>query len=117
MAMIIGPFNRDANVLYSERDQMQGEQPISYIQKTNPILILDEPQNMEGEATKEALKNFNALFRLRYSATHRNYYNLMYQLTPYDAYQMGLVKKIEVLSVVDDYNDDLVSAYIKLLDV
>ena len=102
MVMTVGAFNKDANVLYSARDQMQGEQPISYIQKTNPILILDEPQNMEGEATKEALKNFNALFRLRYSATHRNSYNLMYQLTPYDAYQLGLVKKIEVYSVTDD---------------
>jgi len=102
MVMTIGAFNRDANVLYAVRDQMQGEQPISYIQKANPILILDEPQNMEGEATKEALKNFNSLFRLRYSATHRNLYNLMYQLTPYDAYQLELVKKIEVYSVTDD---------------
>jgi len=102
MVMTIGAFNKDINILYSARDQMQGEQPISYIQKTNPILILDEPQNMEGEATKEALKNFNALFRLRYSATHRNPYNLMYQLTPADAYQLGLVKKIEVYSVTDD---------------
>lgn len=102
MVMTVGAFNKDANVLYAARDQMQGEQPISYIQKTNPILILDEPQNMEGEATKEALKNFNSLFRLRYSATHRNLYNLMYQLTPYDAYQLGLVKKIEVYSVTDD---------------
>ena len=102
MVMTVGAFNKDANVLYTARDQMRGEQPISYIQKTNPILILDEPQNMEGEATKEALKNFNALFRLRYSATHRNTYNLMYQLTPADAYQLGLVKKIEVYSVTDD---------------
>jgi type III restriction enzyme len=102
MVMTVGAFNKDANLLYAARDQMQGEQPISYIQKTNPILILDEPQNMEGEATKEALKNFNSLFRLRYSATHKNAYNLMYQLTPADAYQLGLVKKIEVFSVTDD---------------
>lgn len=102
MIMTVGAFNRDANVLYSERDQMQGEQPISYIQQTNPILILDEPQNMEGEATREALKKFNSLFRLRYSATHRTPFNLMYQLTPFDAYQLGLVKKIEVYSVTDD---------------
>ena len=104
MVMTVGAFNKDSNVLYSERDQMHGEQPISYIQKTNPILILDEPQNMEGEATKKALENFNALFRLRYSATHKNLYNLVYQLAPYDAYQLGLVKKIEVFSVVDDEN-------------
>lgn len=102
MVMTVGAFNKDSNVLYSERDQMQGEQPISYIQKTNPILILDEPQNMEGESTKKALENFNSLLRLRYSATHRNIYNLVYQLAPYDAYQLGLVKKIEVFSVVDD---------------
>lgn len=116
MVMTIGAFNKDANVLYSARDQMQGEQPISYIQQTNPILILDEPQNMEGEATKEALKNFNSLFRLRYSATHRNPYNLMYQLTPYDAYQLGLVKKIEVYSVVDD-NTGVSRPYLNLISV
>jgi type III restriction enzyme len=51
MVMTVGAFNKDANVLYGARDQMQGEQPITYIQKTNPILILDEPQNMEGDAT------------------------------------------------------------------
>jgi len=102
MVMTVGAFNKDANVLYGARDQMQGEQPIDFIKKTNPILILDEPQNMEGEATRKALQNFNALFRLRYSATHKNPYNLVHQLTPYDAYQLGLVKKIEVFSVTDD---------------
>ena len=102
MVMTVGAFNKDANVLYGARDQMQGEQPMDFIKKTNPILILDEPQNMEGEATKNALLNFNSLFRLRYSATHKNPYNLVYQLTPYDAYQLGLVKKIEVFSVTDD---------------
>ena len=116
MVMTVGAFNKDANVLYAARDQMQGEQPISYIQKTNPILILDEPQNMEGEATKEALKNFNSLFRLRYSATHRNPYNLMYQLTPYDAYQLGLVKKIEVYSVTDD-DTGISRPYLNLISV
>lgn len=102
MVMTVGAFNKDANVLYGARDQMQGEQPMDFIKKTNPILILDEPQNMEGEATKKALENFNSLFRLRYSATHKNPYNLIYQLAPYDAYQLGLVKKIEVYSVTDD---------------
>lgn len=102
MVMTVGAFNKDANVLYGARDQMQGEQPIEFIKKTNPILILDEPQNMEGDATRKALENFNALFRLRYSATHKNPYNLVHQLTPYDAYQLGLVKKIEVFSVTDD---------------
>jgi type III restriction enzyme len=117
MVMTMGAFNKDANILYSSRDQMQGEQPISFIQKTNPILILDEPQNMEGEATQEKLKNFNSLFRLRYSATHKNLYNLVYQLAPYDAYQLGLVKKIEVYSVVDTDEDEQPRAFINLIGV
>lgn len=117
MVMTVQSFNNDANILYSSRDQMQGEQPISYIQKVRPILILDEPQNMEGEATQEKLKNFNALFRLRYSATHKTPYNLMYQLTPYDAYQMGLVKKIEVYSVVDEDDSEGPRVFINLLGV
>jgi len=117
MVMTMGAFNKDANILYSSRDQMQGEQPISFIQKTNPILILDEQQNMEGEATQEKLKNFNSLFRLRYSATHKNLYNLVYQLAPYDAYQLGLVKKIEVYSVVDTDDDEQPRAFINLIGV
>ena len=118
MVMTMGAFNKDANILYSSRDQMQGEQPISFIQKTNPILILDEPQNMEGEATQEKLKNFNSLLRLRYSATHKNLYNLVYQLAPYDAYQLGLVKKIEVYSVVDsDDEEKQHRAFINLISV
>ncbi len=117
MVMTMGAFNKDANILYSSRDQMQGEQPISFIQKTNPILILDEPQNMEGEATQEKLKYFNSLLRLRYSATHKNLYNLIYQLAPYDAYQLGLVKKIEVYSVVDTDDEEEPRAFINLIGV
>jgi type III restriction enzyme len=117
MVMTMGAFNKDANILYSSRDQMQGEQPISFIQKTNPILILDEPQNMEGEATQEKLKNFNSLLRLRYSATHKNLYNLVHQLAPYDAYQLGLVKKIEVYSVVDTDDEEEPRAFINLIGV
>ena len=117
MVMTMGAFNKDANILYSSRDQMQGEQPISFIQKTNPILILDEPQNMEGEATQEKLKNFNSLLRLRYSATHKNLYNLVHQLAPYDAYQLGLVKKIEVYSVVDTDDEEEPRVFINLIGV
>lgn len=117
MVMTVGSFNKDENILYDYRDQMQGEQPIAYIQKTNPVLILDEPQNMEGEATQEKLKNFNALFRLRFSATHKNLYNLMYQLAPYNAYQMGLVKKIEVYSVADEDESESAAAFVNLLAV
>lgn len=94
-----------------------GFKTIADIQKTNPVLILDEPQNMEGEATQEKLKNFNALFRLRFSATHKNLYNLMYQLAPYNAYQMGLVKKIEVYSVADEDESESAAAFVNLLAV
>lgn len=116
MVMTMGSFNRDTNILYMERDQMYGERAIGYIQKTNPILILDEPQNMEGEVTKDKLQNFNSLCRLRYSATHRNLYNLLYRLAPFDAYQIGLVKKIEVHSVTDS-DEDVQRSFINLLSV
>lgn len=116
MVMTMGSFNRDSNILYTERDQMWGERAINYIQKTNPILILDEPQNMEGDVTKDKLQNFNSLCRLRYSATHRNLYNLLYRLTPFDSYQMGLVKKIEVHSVTDS-DEDIQRSFINLLGV
>src|SRR3989338_6226449 len=115
MVMTIQSFNADARVLYTERDQMQGEQPITFLKKKNQILIWDEPQNMEGEATQERLKRFNSLFRLRYSATHKTLHNLMYQLAPHHAYKMGLVKKIEVFSVLD--SDDAPSVYVNLIDV
>lgn len=117
MVMTMQAFNSDDRILHKERDQMQGEKPINYIQKANPILILDEPQNMEGEATQEKLKNFNSLFRLRYSATHKNLYNLVYQLAPYDAYQLGLVKKIEVYSVVDTDEEKDMRAFINLIGI
>ena len=118
MVMTMGAFNKDANILYSSRDQMQGEQPISFIQKTNPILILDEPQNMEGEATQEKLKNFNSLLRLRYSATHKNLYNLVYQLAPLRCLSAWLGKKIEVYSVVDsDDEEKQHRAFINLISV
>ena len=66
------------------------------MQAARPILILDEPQNMESELRVKALAGLNPLFALRYSATHRNPYNLVYRLTPFEAYRQGLVKRIEV---------------------
>lgn len=106
MIMTIDSFNKAANVIRLTTDRLQGETPIHLIQETRPILILDEPQNMESEKSISALALLNPLFALRYSATHRNPYNLIYRLTPYDAYRKGLVKKIEVASVVkkDDFN-------------
>ncbi|MBB6453208.1 type III restriction enzyme [Salirhabdus euzebyi] len=105
-----------ANLIHRERDTMNGKKPIQFIQETNPIVIIDEPQSVDNtEKAKEAIASLNPLCKLRYSATHRETYNLMYKLDPVDAYEKKLVKKIEVLSVNsdDDYNDP----YIKLINV
>jgi type III restriction enzyme len=106
MVMTIDSFNKASNIIRQMTDRLQGETPIHLIQATRPVLILDEPQNMESELSVRALSALDPLFALRYSATHRNPYNLVYRLTPYEAYRQGLVKRIEVASVLkaDDEN-------------
>ena len=94
-------FNKDINIIHNVHDRI-GDKPVQLIKQTNPIIVLDEPQKMEGEASKWGISELNPLFILRYSATHREVYNLVYKLTPYDAYNLGLVKKIEVLSVTEE---------------
>lgn len=97
MVMTLASFNKASlNVIHQSTDRLQGETPIHLIQAARPILILDEPQRMESVLSVKSLKSLSPLFALRYSATHRNRYNLVYQLTPYDAYRQGLVKQIEV---------------------
>jgi type III restriction enzyme len=115
MVMTIDSFNKAANVIRQYADGMQGERPVHLIQTTRPVLILDEPQNMEGERSVAALAALHPLFALRYSATHRNPYNLVYRLTPFDAYREGLVKRIEVASVVEEDNAN--RPYVRLDDV
>lgn len=83
-------------IIYSQRDDFQGRRPIDVISKNRPIMILDEPQKMGGEATQTSLHNFNPLFVINYSATHRVQHNLVYVLDALDAYNQKLVKKIEV---------------------
>ena len=78
-----------------------GMRPIEFIQATQPIVILDEPQNLETDIRKQAIARLNPLCALRYSATHRNAYNLIYSLDPVRAYELGLVKQIGVDSVVE----------------
>src|SRR5690606_16525645 len=89
-----------------------GKKPIEFIQSTKPIVIVDEPQNMETEIRKKAIENLNPLCTLRYSATHTNLYNLMYSLNPVKAYDLGLVKHIEVDSVVSE--NDFNASFIQL---
>lgn len=78
-----------------------GMKPIEFIQATQPIVILDEPQNLETTIRKQAIARLNPLCALRYSATHRNAYNLVYSLDPVRAYELGLVKQIGVDSVIE----------------
>ena len=107
MVMTIDAFARAENVIKLPTDMLQGETPIHLIQAARPVLILDEPQNMESENRVKALAALDPLFALRYSATHRNPYNVIYRLTPFDAYRQGLVKHIEVASVTEDDNANL----------
>jgi len=100
-------FDKKAvSIMHQERDEMQGHRPIEFIQQSQPIVIMDEPQNMESENARSAIQSLNPLFTLRYSATHKNIHNLAYRLDPVRAYDLGLVKRIEVDSVTDlgDFN-------------
>ena len=115
MVMTIDSFNKASNVIRQTTDRLQGETPIHLIQATCPILILDEPQNMVSKLRVRALAALNPIFTLRYSATHRNPYNLVYRLTPFEAYQQGLVKKIEVAGI--EQEDDVNQPFIRVNDL
>lgn len=88
--------SKEARIIYSKRDEFGSRRPIDVIKANRPIIILDEPQKMGGEVTRKALKNFNPLFSLNYSATHKEQHNLIYVLDSLDAFNKKLVKKIEV---------------------
>lgn len=111
----IDSFAKDENIINKTNDKLTGKKPIEFIQSTNPIVIVDEPQNMETEIRKKAIENLNPLCTLRYSATHTNLYNLMYSLNPVKAYDLGLVKQIEVDSVLSE--NDFNSAFIQVESV
>ena len=85
-----------ARIIYTERDDFGSRKPIDVIAANRPIIIMDEPQKMEGQATQTALKRFKPLFVLYYSATHKTQHNCIYALDALDAYKQKLVKKIQV---------------------
>ncbi|MEZ5003932.1 MAG: DEAD/DEAH box helicase family protein [Chitinophagales bacterium] len=89
----------DARRIYQELDQFGTRRPIDIIAQTNPVLIIDEPQSVEGAKTLESMQDFNPLFTLRYSATHKVEYNKIYRLDALDAYNKRLVKKIQVKGI------------------
>ena len=94
-----GAANKESRIIYSKRDDFQSRRPIDVIAANRPIIIMDEPQKMEGVATQKALKNFKPLFVLNYSATHKTSHNCVYALDALDAYRQRLVKKIQVKGI------------------
>ena len=97
---------KDARRIYMKLDEFRSRRPIDIIAKTNPILIIDEPQSVEGKQTKARLKEFNPLLTLRYSATHKadSIYNMVYRLDAMEAYNKRLVKKIAVKGITESGN-------------
>lgn len=94
---------KDARRIYMKLDEFRSRRPIDIIAKTNPIMIIDEPQSVEGKQTKENLKQFDPLMTLRYSATHKSdsIYNMIYRLDAMEAYNKRLVKKIAVKGITE----------------
>ena len=92
---------KEARRIYMKLDDFGSRRPIDMIARTNPIVIIDEPQSVEGKQTKENLKAFHPLMTLRYSATHKkdSIYNMVYRLDAVEAYRMHLVKKIAVKGI------------------
>ena len=107
MIINIDAFKKAENIINQQQDRLNGETAMRYIQDTNPVVIIDEPQSVDNTPkAREAIASLNPLCVLRYSATHRDKHNLLYRLTPVDAYQMGLVKQIVVYgnTVENDHN-------------
>jgi type III restriction enzyme len=109
----IDSFTKDNNKIKQKGERAFA--PIEYIQAVHPIVIVDEPQNFETDVRRAALKDLNPLCTLRYSATHKNPYNLLYSLSPVQAYDLGLVKQIEVDGVLAD--DDQNQAFVELVSI
>lgn len=109
----IDSFTKDSNKINQKGERAFA--PIEYIKSVNPIVIVDEPQNFETDIRRRALQELNPLCTLRYSATHKNPYNLLYILNPVQAYDLGLVKQIEVDGVQADASHN--QAFIRLLAI
>lgn len=116
MIINIDAFKKAENIINQAQDKLNGETAMRYIQDTHPIVIIDEPQSVDNTPkSKEAVASLNPLCVLRYSATHRDKINLLYRLTPVDAYQMGLVKQISVSS--NQVSGGFNQPYVRLLSV
>jgi len=107
---------RKSNVIYKENDRLSGRQPIEFVRAIKPIVIVDEPQSVDStDKAQEAIRALNPLCTLRYSATHKNPYNLVYSLSPIRAFDLRLVKQIVVSSVTGGSAQN--DAYVRLVSV
>jgi type III restriction enzyme len=113
LVMNIDAFTKDNNIINTKRES--GVRPVEYIQGVQPVVIVDEPQNMETDVRRAALANLNPLCLLRYSATHKNLYNLVYSLNPVQAYDRGLVKQIRVDGITAEGNYNAAFAELKAI--
>ncbi|MCQ2326285.1 MAG: DEAD/DEAH box helicase family protein [Bacteroidales bacterium] len=108
--------SKESKIMYSKRDEFASRRPIDVLSANKPIVILDEPQRLEGAATQTGIAKFNPLFTINFSATHRVTHNLVYALDALDAYNQKLVKKIQV-KTVEVENLRGTSAYMYLDDI
>ncbi|MBX9723636.1 MAG: DEAD/DEAH box helicase family protein, partial [Candidatus Obscuribacterales bacterium] len=119
MVMTVGAINKqDVNNLYKDSEKTGGEKPIDLIRSTCPIIIVDEPQSVDGGLEgrgKEALDKMNPLCTLRYSATHADRHHQVFRLDAVDAYERKLVKQIEVASAAVDGGHN--KAYVRLVSI
>jgi type III restriction enzyme len=117
LVMTIDSIRGDANsrIIHQTRDKLNGLRPIDYLKATHPVVIMDEPQNMESQLSQSAVSELDPIFTLRYSATHKHQRNVSYRLDPVDAHDLGLVKQIVVAQVAQQGAD--AAPYIKLVSV
>lgn len=107
--------SKNTRIIHQARDKLNGLRPIDYLKATRPVVIMDEPQNMESLLSQSAIGELDPTCTLRYSATHRKQRNVVYRLDPVDAHQWELVKQIVVAEAVQEGSD--ATPYIKLVDV
>jgi type III restriction enzyme len=115
LIMNVSAFDKDNNLLYRHDDRLNGFAPIQFIQAVRPVVIVDEPQNFEGEQARRGLTRLYPTALVRYSATHRTAFNTLYKLGPVQAYDLRLVKQIEVLSVLD--SEDFNKPHLRLVEI
>lgn len=112
LVMNIQAFSKDSTLIKRDSENLNGAKPIDLITAVRPVVIMDEPQKLDSKLQKEAIADLHPLVRLRYSATHKDRHCLLFRLSPSDAYEQRLVKRIEVLSMSAE--EDLNIAYVEV---